>query len=157
LLFYSNLLAQKSQSFLNVEKNFFHEEYMLNGQKITERQVLKVMATYPEAVKMLKASRRNEFLGMVLVSIGGGELVASIADGVAENELRIAPTLFSAMIFGGGLVVWTKSIKKARKGIELYNYQYATAQKYATAQNNEGSKFLNFGLTNKGLSVAFHF
>ena len=114
--------AQKTTSYLSVEKTFFQEVYELNGQVITERQVLQVTSLYPEAQKLIKKSRRNDLLAMILVGIGGSGLITGVAAGASEDKFYVGPFLLSATVFGGGILLKSSSIKRANEGVDTYNY-----------------------------------
>lgn len=145
------LLRKKGNTILSLEKYFVQENYSLNGQSISERQALKVMAVNPVAHKMLKSARRNELFSKIIFSIGASGLVASIADGISGDELTIAPTLFSAAIKGGGIVWWKASVNKSKKSIDVFNIQQSRAHVV--------NKHLNFyfGLNKSGLGLTMQY
>ncbi len=115
--------GQERPASLILDKTIYNEAYFLNGQLITERQAMQAMALSPEAVALIKSSRRTEALSFVLLGFGFGALTGSMVAGANTQEFPVAPIIASAIFLTSGLVLFQRAIKKAHNGVALYTYQ----------------------------------
>ena len=144
--------SQEMPYFLSLDKNLVAEQYTFNGKIISERQVMKLMVMNPDALALVKSSRRTEFLADVVAGFGfsgflGGVIVLFSGGGL--NGLY--PTLVGAAIFYGGVVIMERAINKANKAVDLYNMGLSSSSIY------ERSNFVTLAFKQSALSLTYYF
>ncbi|GAB3342978.1 hypothetical protein GCM10027429_33200 [Marivirga atlantica] len=152
LLFSISVKCQEISSPLNLDKNYIQETYTLNGKVIRERQVMKLMVMNPEALALIKSSRKKEFLADIVAGIGFSGMVGSVVYLFSEGGLTgIYPAIGSTAIFLGGVAIMKRAIKDAKDGVDLYNIQQSS-----TSRNNR-SNYMALSFQGGGLSLIYCF
>ena len=147
----SSLLSKDSPSMLSIEANLFRENYFLNGNQISRRQLFMVLGRHPEAEADFRKARRSEFWATGISSFGGGLVVGTLIDAEVNDRMNWASLAISGAILGAGLILWNQAIVKKRKSVGLYNY---LQHQNAFAPRN---KYLSFKLAGPQLALQYNF
>jgi len=144
--------CQEMSSPLNLDKNYIQETYTLNGKVIRERQAMKLMVMNPEALALIKSSRKKEFLADIVAGIGFGGMVSSVVYLFSEGGFTgLYPALGSTAIFLGGVAIMKRAIKDAKDGVDLNNIQQSS-----TSRNNR-SNYMALSFQGGGFSLIYFF
>ena len=147
----SSLLSKESPSMLSIEANLFRENYFLNGNQISRRQLLMVLGRQPEAKADFRKARRSELWANWIASFGGGLVIGTLIDAGVNDRMNWASLAISGAILGSGLILWNQAIVNKRNSVDLYNY----------LQNQNAfvprKRYLSFKLAGPQLSLQYNF
>jgi hypothetical protein len=103
------------------EKVFGGHKYILNGNKMSMKDLSNTLKSNQESFELLKKAKSNMTISLIIGSIGGGLMGYSFGSGVGEGDVNWAVAGVGAGLFAIGIPIASSADKKTKQAVDLYN------------------------------------
>ncbi len=133
---------------ITIEKNRF----LLEGKKISEKEVKTLLSSNTEASVLFKSYRTKGTIGGFLLGFGGGLIVADLVSGaLADVKYPTAATYIGLASLVTSIPVLSGRKKKRDNAITLYN------ERLKKSSSNDSNFELNIVANQRGYGLQFQF
>lgn len=115
---------------IETKKVFGGYKYTLEGKNMTMNNLVNVMKSNPEALKLIKKARSNNVIASILGGAGGALIGFPLGAAVAGGEANWTLVGIGAGLVAVSIPISTGVNKTTKKAVELYNSSLTSTSYY---------------------------
>ncbi|MBK6267367.1 hypothetical protein JKA74_20155 [Marivirga sp. S37H4] len=144
ILFSNVVQAQSDVPLIERKKEFLQNQYYILGENVPLRKVVKIMLPHTDAHKLIRSSRRLNFLAATTAGLGLSAIASQLVSLEDNRGFNFAIGGLGAGLFLGAVGISIKADKRADLAIELYNSRKLISKK--VYRNHLGMVFNSRGI-----------